>query len=276
MRAAWYEQRGPARQVLIVGEMPDPEPGPGELRIQVSHSGISPGDVKKRDGRSGSPMPFPRVIPHSDGAGTVDAVGLGVSADRIGQSVWCYGAQSYRPFGTAAEYVVVPQALAVPLPSPRLAEQAACLGIGITGYRAIFADGPVQGLTVLVHGATGGVGSIAVQMARRDGARVLATVHTAEQFGAARALGAEAVFISSDPALVSRIRAAAPGGVHRIAEVDFAGHIHVDAQILAAFPGGDSRGCRCALQRAHPVSGAADHCCLAMVVHDATSTLNDG
>jgi NADPH2:quinone reductase len=171
VRAAWYEHRGPASETLVVGEMPDVEPAAGEVRIKVEVSGLSPGDVKKRSGWQGSPMPFPRVIPHSDGAGKIDAVGPGVDRSRIGQRVWCYGAQSYRAFGTAAEYVAVPDALAVALPpggsmseDRRLAEQAACLGIaGITGSGAVFADGPVRGLHVLVHGATGGVGSIATQ-----------------------------------------------------------------------------------------------------------------
>ena len=177
MRAAWYEHRGTPRESLVIGEMPDPQPGEGEVRIALRVSGVNPGDVKKRSGWQGSPMPCPRVIPHSDGAGTIDMVGPGVTPNRKGQRVWCYGAQSYRPFGTAAEYVVVPDQLAVALPSAaavdatEFEEQASCLGIaGITGYRAVFADGGVSGLSVLVHGAAGGVGSIATQMARRDGA----------------------------------------------------------------------------------------------------------
>ena len=128
MRAAWYERRGPARDTLVVGEMPDPEPGPGEVRIAVSVSGLSPGDVKKRDGWQGSPMPYPRVIPHSDGAGIIDAVGPGGTEDRVGQRVWCYGAQSYRPFGTAADYVVVPEALAVTLSAGAATGEAAPAG----------------------------------------------------------------------------------------------------------------------------------------------------
>jgi NADPH:quinone reductase len=104
---------------------------------------------------------LPRVVPHSDGAGIIDAVGPGVPEDRLDTPAWCYGAQSYRAFGTAAEYVVVRDALAVPLPRPGLEDQAACLGIaGITGYRAVFADGSVNGLDVLVHGAAGGVGAV--------------------------------------------------------------------------------------------------------------------
>jgi NADPH:quinone reductase len=240
VRAAWYEHRGPASETLVVGEMPDVEPDAGEVRIRVEVSGLSPGDVKKRAGWQGSPMPFPRVIPHSDGAGVIDAVGAGVDPGRIGERVWCYGAQSYRPFGTAAEYVAVPQALAVALPQPagsttgrELAEQAACLGIaGITGYRAVFADGPVEGLTVLVHGATGGVGAIATQMAVRGGATVIAGIRDGQQ-DRARQLGAHHVVVTDDPGATDAIRQLAPDGVARIAEVDLAGHIDLDAQVIA-------------------------------------------
>ncbi len=237
MHAAWYDRRGPARDVLLVGDLPDPQPGPGEVRIRISVSGINPGDVKKRSGWQGSPMPYPRVVPHSDGAGVVDAVGPGVDEERIGQTVWCYAAQSYRPFGTAAEYCVVPDALAVPLPEDAdadMLDQAACLGIaGITGYRAVFADGPVEGLTVLVHGAAGGVGSIAVQMAARAGATVIATVRRASQIDTVRSQGAQHVHLADDPHLVERVRAIAPDGVHRIAEVDLADHIDADADLIA-------------------------------------------
>ena len=240
MRAAWFERRGPAREVLVVGVMPDPLPGPGEVRIAVEVSGLSPGDVKKRSDWQGSTaMSFPRVIPHSDGAGVIDAVGAGVPIERVGTRVWCYGAQSYRPFGTAAQYVVVPSELAVSLPSSAehddrwLAEQAACLGIaGITGYRAVFADGPVTGLHVLVHGAVGGVGAIATQMARRDGATVIAVVRTGQE-EQARALGASHVLDAAHPDLADAIRGIAPNGIDRIADVDFGAHIELNARIVA-------------------------------------------
>src|SRR5437763_6533514 len=137
MRAAWYETQGAARDVLVVGEMPDPEPGPAEVRIRVAASGINPGDVKKRQDAFGYGMPYPRVIPHSDGAGTIDRVGAGVPATRVGERVWCFGAQSYRAFGTAAEYVVLPAQNAVALPQGVSFEHGACLGIpGITAYSA--------------------------------------------------------------------------------------------------------------------------------------------
>ncbi|MFH5208800.1 NADPH:quinone reductase [Antrihabitans sp. NCIMB 15449] len=237
MRAAWYDRRGPAREVLVVGDTPDPHPGPGEVRIRLSRSGISPGDVKKRSGWQNSAMPFPRVIPHSDGVGIIDAVGPDVDDARIGLDVWCYGAQSYRPFGTAAEYTVVPSELTVPLPgdiTPGIAAQAACLGIaGITGYRAVFADGPIDGLTVLVYGAAGGVGSIATQMAVHGGAHVIGVVRNPDQLDTVRDYGVTAALLDADPDITDQIRAVAPDGVHRIAEVDLAAHIDLNADIIA-------------------------------------------
>lgn len=179
MKAAWYEQQGSAREVLTVGEMPAPTPGPGEVRIRIAVSGINPGDVKKRQDAFGYGMPYPRVIPHSDGVGHADQVGEGVSSEWLGRRVWCYGAQSYRPFGTAADYCVVPVEQAVPLAESVPLEQGACLGIpGITAHRAVHVAGPVQGRTVLVQGGAGAVGVCAVQLAHRAGAFVIATVRS--------------------------------------------------------------------------------------------------
>jgi NADPH2:quinone reductase len=234
MRAAWYERQGPAADVLIVGDLPDPAPGPGEVRIRVRASGVNVGDIKKREGWLGSSMPYPRVIPHSDGAGEIDAVGEGVDPSHLGERVWCYGAQSYRPFGTAAELVVVPEHQAVRLPEALSFEQGACLGIpGITAHRAVFADGPVQGRTVLVAGAAGAVGSMAAQLAGWGGALVLATVRSATGRGRANGAGAEHVFVLDEGDLASAIRAAAPGGVDRIVEVALSANAELDAAVLA-------------------------------------------
>src|SRR5213592_3794789 len=144
------------RMSLIVGKMQDPQPQAGGVRIRIAFSGINPGDVKKRQDAFGVGMPFPRVIPHSDGAGILEKVGEGVSASRVDERVWCFGAQAYRPFGTAAEYVVVPAEQAVPLPDGISFEQGACLGIpGITAHRAVHAAGSVSGRVVLVQGGAG-------------------------------------------------------------------------------------------------------------------------
>lgn len=233
MQAAWYEKQGPAREVLNTGMMPDPDPGPGEVRIRIVASGVNPGDIKKRQNAFGYGMPWPRVIPHSDGAGVVDVVGPEVTADWVGRRVWCYGAQSYRPFGAAAEYVVVPLALVVPLPAGTSFEQGACLGIpGITGHRAVHVAGPVDGKIVLVRGAAGAVGVCAVQFARRAGATVIGVVRSPGDDAIAAGAGAHHVVRAGD-GLIADVRALAPGGVDHIVEVAFATNVATDLELLA-------------------------------------------
>ena len=232
MKAAWYERQGPAREVFTVGDMPDPAPGPGELRIRIAASGINPGDIRKRQDDFGYGMPYPRVIPHSDGAGQVDQVGEGVSSAWVGKPVWCYGAQSYRPFGTAADFTVVPAAQAVPLPANVTPEQGACLGIpGITAHRAVHVAGPVSGRTVLVQGAAGSVGLCAVQLARHAGARVIGTIRTPAEEQTARQAGAHEILLN-DAELAGHIRALAPEGIDHIVEVAFAANIERDVELL--------------------------------------------
>lgn len=177
--------------------MDDPQPIAGEVRIHVAASGVNPGDMKKREDSFGLGMPYPRVIPHSDGARTVDVVGEDVPQQWIGRRVWCYGAQSYRPFGTAAEYAVVPLKQVVPLPETVTMEQGACLGIpGITAHRAVHVAGPVEGRTVLVQGGAGAVGACAVQLAHRAGARVIATCRSESDREIASLAGADEVFLT--------------------------------------------------------------------------------
>src|SRR3954452_22282749 len=143
--AAWYERPGPAAEVLQVGQMADPEPGQGEVRVRVAVSGINPGDTKKRGDWVGHGMPYPRVIPHSDGAGVIDAVGDGVDPARNGGGGWVYGAQSYRLCGAAGQPPVVPADQAVALPDDVRNEVAGSLGIPvIAAHRALFGDGPVD------------------------------------------------------------------------------------------------------------------------------------
>ncbi len=233
MKATWYEKQGAARDVLIIGEMDDPQPSAGEVRIRLAFSGVNPGDVKKREDAFGIGMAYPRVIPHSDGSGTVDVVGEGVSQTWIGRRVWCYGAQSYRPFGTAAEYTVVPLKQVVQLPEGVPMEQGACLGIpGITAHRAVHVAGSVEGRTVLVQGGAGSVGACAVQLAHRAGARVIATCRAESDKEIASRAGAEEVLLA-DGNLGERIRALAHDGVHHIVEVAFSANIKTDTSVLA-------------------------------------------
>jgi NADPH:quinone reductase len=232
MKAAWYEKQGLAREVLVVGEMPDPIPAAGEVRIRIAASGINPGDIKKRQNAFGYGMAYPRVIPHSDGAGRLDQVGSGVSSEWVGRSVWCYGAQSYRPFGTAAEYTVVPVDQIAPLPQEVPMEQGACLGIpGITAHRAVHIAGRVNGRTVMVQGAAGAVGLCAVALARHAGARVIGAVRSASDQPAALSAGAHEVVLT-DNELKARVRALAPEGIDHIVEVALAANVEADVELL--------------------------------------------
>jgi NADPH2:quinone reductase len=219
--------------VLEVGEMAEPEAGPGEVRVRVALSGVNPGDTKKRGDWLSSRMPFPRIVPHSDGSGVIDAVGEGVDRSRIGQRVWVHGAQSYRPFGTAAQLTVVPDDLAVELPSEVSDEIGACLGIpGITAHRAVFGDGPVTGQTILVHGVLGAVGALAAQLARWGGATVIGTVVRDSDLDHVDAAVTHAVALQQaqpDEA----IRAHASDGVDRIIEVAFSENADLDAAVAA-------------------------------------------
>jgi NADPH2:quinone reductase len=240
MRATWYEQSGPAHEVLVVGEMPVPQPAAGEVRVAIRASGVNPGDVKKRGDAFSLGMPFPRVIPHSDGSGVVDAVGAGVSEAWLGKRVWCFGAQSYRPFGTAAEYTVLPEQNVRELPGRVSFEQGACLGIpGITGHRAVHIAGPLRDRTVLVQGGAGAVGLAAVACAAHAGAQVIATVRREGDDQVALEAGADIILrtdgLSSED-VVQAVRRAAPDGVDHVVEVAFHVNIGTDERVLA--PGG--------------------------------------
>jgi NADPH:quinone reductase len=234
MRAAWYERNGPAREVLVVGTLPDPEPGHGEVRVRIAASGVNPSDWKTRSGSR--PMAGPRVIPHSDGAGTIDRVGPGVPPSRAGQRVWIWNGQWNRPFGTAAEYITVPAEQAVPLPDGTTFEQGACLGIpALTAWRALTTDGGVAGKSVLVTGGAGAVGHYAIQFAKLVGAtQVITTVSSEAKADHARAAGADEVVLYRTEPVVERVRAATRGkGVERVVEVDAAGNAALLPHLIA-------------------------------------------
>ncbi|MBE7190834.1 NADPH:quinone reductase, partial [Jatrophihabitans endophyticus] len=234
MRAAWFDTQGPASEVLQVGELPQPEPGLNEVRVRLTYSGVNPGDVKKRQAWLDSPMAFSRIVPHSDGAGVVDAIGRDVDRAHVGDRVWVRGAQSYRPFGTAAEYTVIPAEQVTLLPPNVPDEVGACLGIpGVTAHRAVFADGPVHGDVVLVHGVRGAVGSMAAQLARWGGATVIGTVRTTHEVDDVPAGTADHVVALDVASPADRIRELAPDGVARIVEVALGANIDLDDAVLA-------------------------------------------
>jgi len=233
MKAAYYERLGPAREVLQVRDVPEPHPAAGEIRARVQWSGVNPSDVKSRAGLR--PMPFPRVIPHSDGMGVIDGVGDGVPAQRIGQRVWLWNAAWGRPHGTACELVCLPQAQGVLLPDNVGGEAGACLGIpALTALHAVMMDGGVAGKTVLVAGGAGAVGHYAVQFASQLGAaRVISTVSTPAKAALARDAGADDVVFYKTESLTDRVAEMTGGkGVDRIIELDLAVNGEADLQML--------------------------------------------
>lgn len=240
MQAAFYESTGPAREVLHVGQIELPEPGPGEVRVRVVCSGVNPSDVKGRAGLRNKTLPFPRIVPHSDGAGVIDAVGAGVAPGRLGERVWIWNAAWKRAWGTAAECVVLPSAQAVHLPDEVGFDAGACLGIpALTAYHSAAVDGGVAGKSVLVAGGAGAVGHYAVQCARLLGARqVIATVSSEAKARLALDAGADLAVDYRREDAAARIREATAGaGVDRIVEVDIAANSALDLQVLKQ--GGD-------------------------------------
>jgi len=231
MLAAWYEQNGAARDVLRVGEQPDPVPGKGEVRVRLRASGLNPSDVKARAGSR--PVIPPRVIPNSDGAGTIDRIGAGVSRKRLGERVWVYNGQWQRPSGTSAQYIVLPGAQAVDLPKKLSYQQGACLGIPVmTAHRCLFADGPIRNRSIFVTGGAGVVGHYAVQLARWAGARVFASA-SGDKAAHAKRAGAHAVIDYRAEDVGERLRALTGGaGVDRVVDVEFGANLPAYARAL--------------------------------------------
>ena len=235
MRAATYSHTGTAGDVLTVGDVPTPEPGPGDVRVKIATSGPNPSDVKKRSAApAGKPAEFPVVIPHSDGAGTIDAVGSGVAASRIGERVWTLNTQFKRAFGTAAEYAVLPSAFALTLPENVDFAVGACLGIpALTAYHAINLDGALHGQTLLVQGGAGAVGFYAVQFAKLAGATVITTVGSTEKADRVRGIGADHVLNYKTDDVKARIADITGGkGVDRVIEVDLRANVMTYPSVL--------------------------------------------
>jgi NADPH2:quinone reductase len=237
MRAAYYDRLGPAKDVIEIGDLPQPKPGPGEVLVRVKASGVNPSDVKMRSGTGSAANQYPRIVPHSDGAGIIDAVGDGVPAARKGERVWLWNARWQRAFGTAAQYVALPAPQAVALPDNVDFTAGACLGIpAMTAWQAVATDGGVAGRWVLVQGGAGAVGHYAVQMAKLKGARVIATVSSPEKAARATEAGADAVVNYKTEDLAQRVKGLTDGrGVDRVIEVDLAANIAKLPQLVADY-----------------------------------------
>ena len=234
MRAAYYESNGPAREVLRVADVETPQAGRGEVRVRLRTSGVNPSDVKSRAGLTRK-IAFPRVIPHSDGAGEIDAVGEGVSPARVGERVWVWNGQWRRPFGTAAEWIVLPSEQAVRLPANVTMEAGACLGIpAYTGYQGALLARAKEGSTVLVAAGAGAVGHYAIQFAKKRKATVITTVSSPAKAEIARAAGADHVIDYKREDVGERVMAiTAKRGVDAVIEMDLAANARLLPTVLA-------------------------------------------
>ena len=227
MRAAWFEKFGDAADALQVGELNTPSAGPGEVLVRLHTSGVNPSDVKKRAGSAPNLLDDGLVIPNSDGAGIIEAVGEGVDASRIGERVWVYQAQFARRYGTAAEYVAIDSSRAALLPDNVGFDVGACLGIPtMTAHRCVFADGDVQGQTIVITGSAGRVGYYAVQWASQAGAIVIATASNDEDVAACKAAGAAHVVNHRSDSFADDILAANCGArVDRAIDLEFGANL---------------------------------------------------
>lgn len=234
MRAAYYESNGPAREVLRVADVETPQAGRGEVRVRLRTSGVNPSDVKSRAGLTRK-IAFPRVIPHSDGAGEIDAVGEGVSPARVGERVWVWNGQWRRPFGTAAEWIVLPSEQAVRLPANVTMDAGACLGIpAYTGYQGVLLARAKEGSTVLVAAGAGAVGHYAIQFAKKRKATVITTVSSPAKAETARAAGADHVIDYKREDVGERVMAiTAKRGVDAVIEMDLAANARLLPTVLA-------------------------------------------
>ena len=236
MLAGLYSKFGPAKDVLEITDIAIQEPAKGQVRVKLMTSGVNPSDYKMRLGSR--PLTHAFQIPGSDGAGTVDAVGEGVTNFNIGQRVWVFNAAYHRPLGTSAQYTVVEDWMVQPLPDQLNDAQGACLGIPVmTAYQCLFADGPIKGQTIYVVGGAGVVANYAIQLAKWGGAKVITSVSSDDKAQVAKLAGAEEIIHYRTQDVVKEILQLTNNrGVDRVIEVDFGANLNTDAQILR--PGG--------------------------------------
>jgi NADPH2:quinone reductase len=233
MRAAFYEKNGSAADVLTVDEVDTPRPGRGEVRVRLATSGVNPSDVKARAGRTRK-IAFPRVIPHSDGAGEIDLVGEGVPTTRVGERVWVYNAQWKRAYGTSAEYVALPSELVVTLPDHISFEAGACLGIpAMTAVHAVAVAGAAPGTTLMISGGAGAVAHYAIQFAKARGAHVITTISSQDKAELARAAGADHTIDYKNEDVGEKAMQLTHGrGVDAVIELDFAANARLLPGVL--------------------------------------------
>ena len=226
-----YSKQGPAAQVLQLITVDLPQPGPGQVRVQIAYSAVNPTDVKSRSGMTGQAIEQPQV-PHMDGSGIIDAVGEGVSPSRIGERVWLMLVAFGSTWGTAAEAIIVDSSRAIKLPAHITLKHAATIAVpSLTAAYCLFRDGSLTDRNVLIQGGAGGVGRAAIQLAALGEARVYATASTPAKQEIARTAGAHLVVDYRDPQAAEQILVAS-GGIDRIIELNLGVNLELDLAVV--------------------------------------------
>jgi NADPH2:quinone reductase len=218
MKAAYIDQTGPADNI-IYGDLPKPEATGSQVLVKTGAVAVNPVDTYIRNGANYWELPKPFVI-GCDLAGTVEAVGPQATHFKVGDRVWCTNQGLMGRQGTFAEYCAVDQCWLYPTPDDVSDETAAaCALVGVTAHLGLFRDAALQaGESIFVHGGTGGVGSMVVQMAKAAGARVITTGGSDEKCAKAKALGADVAVNYKTQDVAAAIKEFAPKGVNVVWE----------------------------------------------------------
>jgi NADPH:quinone reductase len=213
MRAAYIEETGPP-EVIKVGELPRPEPGPGQVLVRVKAAALNPIDLYIRSGAVAMPLRFPYIIA-CDLAGTVERVGPGCTRLREGDRVWGSNQGLLGRQGTAAEYAAVDEVWLYPTPALVPDTDAAAMAlVGITVHLGLFQFGQLKaGETAYVPGGSGGVGSMGVQMVKAAGGRVATSAGSPERVELCRRLGADLALNYKTDDIPSRLLEFSPEGI---------------------------------------------------------------
>lgn len=214
MKAAYIEQPGPPENIIF-GELPTPTPQATEVLVKVSAVSVNPIDTYIRNGAKYWPLPQPFIV-GCDLAGVVAALGPNATRFRVGDRVWGTNQGLMGRQGTFAEYCAVDEAWLYPTPAGVADETVAAIAlVGATAHLGLFRAAQLQpGETLFVNGGSGGVGSLVVQLAKAAGARVLATVGSADKVAACRVLGADVVVNYKTEDVAAAVAEFAPQGVN--------------------------------------------------------------
>jgi NADPH2:quinone reductase len=237
MKAILVQEFG-GPEVLRLEEVPDPTVGPGQVRVKVHAIGVNPFDTYMRTGGYGIKPPLP-YSPGADAAGVVDRIGEGVVNVSAGDRVYVAGTAQHKAYGTYASMVVCEAHQVHPLPARISFAQGACVNVAyVTAWYALFCRASARaGDSVLVHGASGGVGVAATQMARAAGLTVIGTAGSGEGLEIVKAQGAHHAINHREEGYLNQVMSLTAGRGPDVI-VEMAAHVNLDHDLSVVAPAG--------------------------------------